>query len=552
MNIVDLTTFTIPKLNLSNDDYVWIGIVLLSVFLLRSVWLWTPWKVQCWFCHAFSRVKWRSRNSWVCPKCEQYNGFDRDGDYNKPIEKMYDERKNNWFWSVRMQKHPTSNACAEMERPANGLCVDCNKLLEVKISMLARFSPTDERNCEKEMDNYRASLENIYRICPECEIIVRDRLSMLNEILGLTGTETSSLRRRTQNTLSTISSFVSPTVSGRSSVRSGSPKLPSKRGKFARILRAGSILVGLVISVLTWLSSLDMLRADSDNEEFVFLTRDLAPFNEWLTSFNRLAPLLTFLAILLRVLFYKYSRTMMLIDHICSVGWVLLFGSYLVPQLLTLNEEQEREMLVWQMLLSTVNCVTVFWTLLLPRKASSLKRRRSRRSMNSSASRSVTPSLSSATTSYTVDHLGGLASSINGSLLPTSSSNGSALPAATATNCLSDSNMYLESQLRSLSLGNNCLSEPTFGRVLSNAAQRHSVALSMRTSRQPLSVSSSMSTCTATLPSALQVGFSQDRSDSGNAWNNGPLNSRWPISEFQQSRVTDMVFTNSFGSRCSR
>ncbi|KFD51020.1 hypothetical protein M514_08061 [Trichuris suis] len=548
MSIVDLATFSIPKLNLPYDDYVWIGLLVLSVFLIRSVWLWTPWKVQCWFCHAFNRVKWRFRNSWVCPQCEQYNGFDRDGDYNKPIEKMYDERKNNWFWSVRMRKHPTSNAYADMERPTNGLCADCNKLLEVKISMLAKFSPSDERNCEKEMENYRASLENIYRICPQCEMTVMKRLTRLNETLGLTGRETSALRR-TRNTLSTISSFVSQTVS-RSSVRSGSLKLPYKRPTVARTMRAASILVGLIISVLTWLSSLDMLRTDSDNEEFLFLTRALAPFNEWLTSFNRLAPLLTFLAILLRILFYKYSRTVMLIDHICSVGWAFLFGSYLVPQLLTLHEEQEREMLVWQMLLSTANCIIVFWTLLLPRKAVSLKRRRSRRSRGSSASRNVSPT-ASATTAYTAERLGGRTCSLNDSSLPMSLSNGSTL-----STCRSGSNTRLESQLRSLSLGNNCSSERTFGRVLSNAAQRHSAALSMRACRRkPLCVSSSIGTCTATVPfDSLQAGYAQERGD-GSAWNNnGSLNSRWPVSEFQQSRITDMVFTgmNSFDTRSCR
>ncbi|VDP02306.1 unnamed protein product [Soboliphyme baturini] len=35
--------------------------------------------VSCWFCGCSHKVRWRNRNSWVCPSCEQYNGFNKDG-----------------------------------------------------------------------------------------------------------------------------------------------------------------------------------------------------------------------------------------------------------------------------------------------------------------------------------------------------------------------------------------------------------------------------------------------------------------------------------------
>lgn len=34
-----------------------------------------PWRVNCWFCNNNFTVKFPERNSWTCPKCEQYNGF---------------------------------------------------------------------------------------------------------------------------------------------------------------------------------------------------------------------------------------------------------------------------------------------------------------------------------------------------------------------------------------------------------------------------------------------------------------------------------------------
>ena len=32
-------------------------------------------KVSCWFCNEDSHVFVFNKNSWTCPKCEQYNGF---------------------------------------------------------------------------------------------------------------------------------------------------------------------------------------------------------------------------------------------------------------------------------------------------------------------------------------------------------------------------------------------------------------------------------------------------------------------------------------------
>uniref|UniRef100_A0A5S6QC09 Ima1_N domain-containing protein n=1 Tax=Trichuris muris TaxID=70415 RepID=A0A5S6QC09_TRIMR len=503
MDMVDLSTLPIPRLSLSSDSCIRVVLTLLLAYVIKRIWMWYPWKVQCWFCHAFTKVKWNCRNSWVCPHCEQYNGFNTDGDYNRPIESMYDERKNKRIWPMRARNHSSLNS-PDAERSASVLCSDCNKLLEVKINMLAKFSPTDERNCEKEMENYKASLENIYRICPQCELAVLNKLRTVNDSLGLTGVATNALLRTRRAFSSITSSVVSQRVSPSVSIRSSSSRLPSKRGPLASCFRAGSAFVGLLLSVITWLSSLDLLRADSDNEEFLFLTRALAPFSDWLSLFNRLAPMLSLIAILLRVVFYKYSRTVMLIDHICSFGWVFLFGSYLVPQLLVLNEEQEREMFVWQMLLSTGNCIIVFWTLLLPRRIP-LKCRRSRRSRMSSPNQSI-PVAASTSSASLVERFGRANNPISDVPLPVSLSNGA------TSSCTSSA--LLESELRRLSLS-NASADHTFGRTRNSIAQRQS-SVSISTAPGPPSVSS-VSTY------------------------------RWPVSEFQQSRVTDLVFGSPNG-----
>ena len=44
-----------------------------------------PAKVNCHFCCGDFRVPYEDRNSWTCPACHQYNGFDKDGDYNRYV-----------------------------------------------------------------------------------------------------------------------------------------------------------------------------------------------------------------------------------------------------------------------------------------------------------------------------------------------------------------------------------------------------------------------------------------------------------------------------------
>ena len=50
-----------------------------------------PIRVQCWFCPHKQTVKFSQRNSWDCQSCSQYNGFNKDGDYNKEINGQHSE-----------------------------------------------------------------------------------------------------------------------------------------------------------------------------------------------------------------------------------------------------------------------------------------------------------------------------------------------------------------------------------------------------------------------------------------------------------------------------
>mgnify|MGYP001436509734 CR=1 FL=1 len=50
-----------------------------------------PIRVKCWFCPHKQTVKFSQRNSWDCQSCSQYNGFNKDGDYNKEISGQHSE-----------------------------------------------------------------------------------------------------------------------------------------------------------------------------------------------------------------------------------------------------------------------------------------------------------------------------------------------------------------------------------------------------------------------------------------------------------------------------
>ncbi|KAG7307418.1 hypothetical protein JYU34_007607 [Plutella xylostella] len=106
---------------------------------LRSV---LPWRVNCWFCNHNQWVKYPETNCWTCPKCEQYNGFTKDGDYNK---QLFNHNDHNSKIPKVFRKSP----------PKNGLCKMCNINQQLKVAQLANFVPMNERNYDNEIDSYR-------------------------------------------------------------------------------------------------------------------------------------------------------------------------------------------------------------------------------------------------------------------------------------------------------------------------------------------------------------------------------------------------------------
>ncbi|XP_035992665.1 transmembrane protein 201 [Fundulus heteroclitus] len=137
--------------------------------------------VNCWFCNQDTVVPYGNRNCWDCPNCDQYNGFQENGDYNKPIPAQYMEHLN----------HGVSGSLPSSETPKTLqwvncqilLCRKCNNNQTVKIKQLASYIPRDDDNYDEEIEAYKYHLEQTYKLCRPCQTAVEYYIKYQNRQL---------------------------------------------------------------------------------------------------------------------------------------------------------------------------------------------------------------------------------------------------------------------------------------------------------------------------------------------------------------------------------
>ncbi|CAH1239774.1 TMEM201 [Branchiostoma lanceolatum] len=144
------------------------GGLLIVGLLLKKVFRSPPADVEvnCWFCQTDCTVPHGNQNCWDCPHCDQYNGFQEDGDYNKPIPAQHLEELN----YDRVSAVPTPGVTSA--RTWNILCPSCNRNQLLKVQQLAEFVPTDEAAFDEEVEAYRWRLEHLYQLCGPCQVAV--------------------------------------------------------------------------------------------------------------------------------------------------------------------------------------------------------------------------------------------------------------------------------------------------------------------------------------------------------------------------------------------
>ncbi|XP_031235380.1 transmembrane protein 201 [Mastomys coucha] len=126
--------------------------------------------VNCWFCNHDTLVPYGNRNCWDCPHCEQYNGFQENGDYNKPIPAQYMEHLNHVVSGVPSPRDP-----AQPQQWVSSqvlLCRRCSHHQTTKIKQLAAFTPREEGRYDEEIEVYRHHLEQMYKLCRPCQAAV--------------------------------------------------------------------------------------------------------------------------------------------------------------------------------------------------------------------------------------------------------------------------------------------------------------------------------------------------------------------------------------------
>ncbi|XP_068162527.1 transmembrane protein 201 [Antennarius striatus] len=137
--------------------------------------------VNCWFCNQNTVVPYGNRNCWDCPNCDQYNGFQENGDYNKPIPAQYMEHLN----------HGVSGGPISSDAPSTLqwvncqmlLCRKCNNNQTVKIKQLASFIPRDDENYDEEIEAYKHHLEQTFKLCRPCQTAVEYYIKYQNRQL---------------------------------------------------------------------------------------------------------------------------------------------------------------------------------------------------------------------------------------------------------------------------------------------------------------------------------------------------------------------------------
>ncbi|KAJ0036885.1 hypothetical protein NQD34_005562 [Periophthalmus magnuspinnatus] len=137
--------------------------------------------VNCWFCNQNSVVPYGNRNCWDCPNCDQYNGFQENGDYNKPIPAQYMEHLNHGVSGSHPSPDPPKTLqwvnCQML------LCRKCNNNQTSKIKQLASFIPRDDENYDEEIEAYKHHLEQTYKLCRPCQAAVEYYIKYQNRQL---------------------------------------------------------------------------------------------------------------------------------------------------------------------------------------------------------------------------------------------------------------------------------------------------------------------------------------------------------------------------------
>ncbi|VDO59201.1 unnamed protein product [Haemonchus placei] len=138
-----------------------------------------PVKVNCWFCQQDQRVPYEQRNSFICLSCEQYNGFDESGGYNRKIPGQHCfgvTAPPKRFCTPMKNIHARPDVVPREGYSSNGLCEKCNRSQEIIMRKVADFEPLNEDRWSEELEMYRYKLNKVYPLCARCTFFTQNRM----------------------------------------------------------------------------------------------------------------------------------------------------------------------------------------------------------------------------------------------------------------------------------------------------------------------------------------------------------------------------------------
>ncbi|KAL2103531.1 hypothetical protein ACEWY4_000399 [Coilia grayii] len=165
--------------------------------------------VNCWFCNQDTIVPYGNRNRFDCPHCEQYNGFQENGDYNKPIPAQYKENLNHGVSAV--VSPPETPKTLQWVNCQMLLCKKCNNNQTLKIKQLASFIPREDDNYDEEIETYKYYLEQAYKLCRPCQTAVQSYIKHQNRQLRTQLFNHQLRRSREADKAFTMNSYSLPT-----------------------------------------------------------------------------------------------------------------------------------------------------------------------------------------------------------------------------------------------------------------------------------------------------------------------------------------------------
>uniref|UniRef100_A0A3P9IW24 Transmembrane protein 201 n=1 Tax=Oryzias latipes TaxID=8090 RepID=A0A3P9IW24_ORYLA len=197
--------------------------------------------VNCWFCNQNTVVPYGNRNCWDCPNCDQYNGFQENGDYNKPIPAQYTEHLNHVVSGTQpLSETPRSLHWVNCQML---LCRKCNNNQSAKIKQLASYTPRDDKYYDEEIEVFKHHLEQTYKLCRPCKTAVEYYIKYQNRQL-----RTALLNHQLRRTRESEGGFIK-----------SSPFLSSFTGVI--LLRVFAFLICAVLLATTFLDLPDPISS---------------------------------------------------------------------------------------------------------------------------------------------------------------------------------------------------------------------------------------------------------------------------------------------------